>query len=347
MIRCSIYNSKEWMAAYIQGSLSRENMLLADAFLQKHPHLMDEYLQELEEFSLVPEDIFTPSFKELEIIVTPTSTINQHNFSAYFISCHEGLLTSSDQIELDQFLQLNPKLEKEFKVYGATQLIADNSIQFPDKKSLYKKSRPAIPLFFRYAAAASVLIVISLFVFWPSKEQNGIAFRDSGNTNIPSISIADNVEGTNQQMVNTTVNRVEKNKEIPQKQNRSIQTNHQHATIAKIEMAINSPVTIHMSYPSMADTRPEITLQDIKPIIVIDYVDDNTVAENKPKKKGLFNKLFSGEKIYIEDYVNATFTAFNGNKEDTKWVLKVERDKNGKSKRVKFTSPIFSAKSAN
>jgi hypothetical protein len=103
-------------------------------------------------------------------------------------------------------------------------------------------------------------------------------------------------------------------------------------------------VTIPPVQPSVADIQPEMALQEIGNTIP---VQNDALAENKQKKKGLLNKLFSGEKTYIEDYVNATFTAFNGGEENNKWVLKVDRDKNGKSKRVKFTSPIFSAKSNN
>jgi hypothetical protein len=339
MINFSIHNYKEWIGAYMEGNLSREDMLSAESFLQQHVHLMDEYLKELEEFSLEPMEIKYPFPASLEIVIVPSANIHANNFSNYFVNYYEGSLSGDEKMEVEKFLQLNPTLKKEFALYGAVRLVADPSVQFPNKELLYKRSRRPVPLFGSIAAAASVLLVVTLFLFWPAAKKDGIALKDASKIMIP-ILLPENIQQQNNSLVNNSTNdkkeeQVQFNNNYPQYKER----------LATIDMAINSPIPVEESSPSVADAIPEMALQDMRINFPANTTED--VAENKPKKKGLFNKLFSGEKTYIEDYVNATFTAFSTDKEDEKWVLKVDRDKDGKSKRVKFTSPLFSAKSRN
>jgi hypothetical protein len=63
------------------------------------------------------------------------STINRHNYEAYFLDYLEGNLNAEDTALLMQFLENNPDLKSEVEGIELMELNADNGIQF-DKSSL-------------------------------------------------------------------------------------------------------------------------------------------------------------------------------------------------------------------
>jgi len=326
------------MKAYLNGNLGREDMLTVDVFLQKNPSILDQYLSELEELSLLPENITHNSKNELSISIQPTINIHTVNFTEYFIGYYEGILNEIEKQELSSFHSLNPKLEKEFKIYGSTLLVVDNTIQFPDKNSLLKRTRPAVPLFWSISAAASILIVVGLWLFWPTNiVENGISMGSFDSTAFTKQLKTNNF--IVQESIQTTQSGtlVYKKNQI----NNSVVTNN---TVSRDQ---SIPVSIKNSNPVELDIAADNNQLALQSVPIVD-TNNPLVASENPKKKGLLNKIFSGEQVFIEDYVNATFSVFKNNKEDEdKWVLKVERDNKGKSKKVKFTSPIFSFKTRN
>ncbi len=340
MINCSIHNYKEWIEAYIEASLNAEDMHAAEVFLQQHPTLLDTYLDELEEFSLEPENVELYSKDQLQIVITPTPHIHQNNFTEYFIGNIEGLLSSAEQTELQSFLSINPALKNEFDIYASTKLLADPSIQYPYKKDLIKRSRPAVPFYWPMSAAVAILLLVGVWVLWPSDSSNASAFISTHRIEINKTAIKNNApEINNNQFTNNHLNpqkELIKNSEGPKA--------HQERS-TPVEMVSVKTVQVHENINPQRTV--ELALQPIPSIEHSEPAIQEELAENGPRKKGLFNKIFSGDQTYIEDYVNATFSVFKNNQEEDKWVLKVDRDENGKSKRVKFTSPIFSAKSRN
>jgi len=344
MINCNIHNYREYIEAYLNEKLTGEDMLAVESFLQQHPNIMDEYLLELEEIKL--KSINTPAglFSHLNIKIDPTKNIHANNYTQYFVNYYEEELANADKIETEKFVQLNPSLQKEFKTYSSAYLKADSSINYPDKNSLYKKARPAISLFGSIAAAASIALVITIYIFGSTSHQpNAIALKDTHKTTIPwpsNVKAEFNTNSVNNNMV------IHQQNEKAIRKNKAYQSIQQkediHYMVADlVDMNLNSPVVIPIISPSLANGQPQTALNDIE------LYNNNPVAENNPRKKGFFEKLLSGDKIYIEEYVNATFTAFNEKPEGSDWVLKVERDESGKSKRIKFSSPIFSIKSKN
>jgi len=289
---------------------------------------------------MIPEEIVLDSKSNLNILIHPTTNINQDNFSEYFISHHEGILNDDQSLELNSFLSKNPKLTKEFQLYGSVVLNVDVSIKFPDKNALLKKTRPTVPFFWSISAAASILMVIGVWLFWPTGQPvngvamgsiRGIQFSNSFDKN----KIMEEKINTNLQTNNKTKNKNQNNHSIAVLNNTSVRDQS-----IPVQLKTNNAVEMNM-----AAIDNQLALQ---PIPHIETNDPLTASTETPKKKGLLNKIFSGEQVYIEDYVNATFGAFKNNKEDDdKWVLKVERDNKGKSKKVKFTSPIFSFKTKN
>ncbi len=342
MINCSIHNYKTWMASYLEGSLNKEDMRIAESFFLQYPNLLDEYLIELEEFSLLPEEVETPGKEELEIHIVATTSINENNFSQYFVDDMEGELDATAKMELQSFLILNPSLQKEHSVYTSTKLFSDTSIVYPNKKGLLKRSRPAIPLFWSVSAAASVMVILGLYFLWPSETSKG-----------SSAKLVEPIPFTFVQPKNP----VAVIKDEDQQENVQLVAKKEIIIRQEYKKPINeTPRSIELAVVKSENIIEHIPVKDEKQDLVLAFVPEvdkssslnNSLAENTPKKKGLLNKILNGDKLYIEDYVNATFSAFKNNRDDDdKWVLKVDRDESGKSKKVKFTSPIFSIKGKN
>ncbi len=340
MINCNIHNYRQWMDAYINNTLSVEDMFAVESFLQIHPQIMNEYLREMEEISLNHNHHISISFSHLEVNITATSNIHQNNYSQFFVSYFENELSDADKKETEQFVQLNPSLQKEFQIYSSVFITPDTSVKYPDKKSLYKKSRPTVPLYWSAVAVASITLVIVVYILWPAKFENkAISLNEINNTMVHKKTYHENYINTNH-IIKGNKDIQKKYQEKPKnKQTQSNQRVYHTHDIAVIQTNINSPALLYPIQPSIEATQPQTALSDIQ------LNDNSSVTENRPHKKGFFEKLFSGEKIYIEEYVNATFSAFNEKPEGSDWVLKVERDESGKSKRIKFSSPIFSIKS--
>lgn len=343
MMNCSLHNYKEWIGAYINGSLNRKDMLLAESFLQEHPNLLDSYLNEFEEFSLVSEEIELPGKEKLNMNIVATSNIHKNNFIEYFIGSIEGMLDENKKAELDSFLIVNPKLKNEFAIYGYTRLVADLVIQYPNKNELLRKQKRPVVLFWPISVAASILLIVGLWFLWPSQTTNGVAAKGSQTIQIKTNQFynPNPIIENNDQFVND--NLVSKNKSIVK--NQDLQTAKEN--IRPIEKVIH---TIELQTSNFKPQTPNtLALKDIPKVdINILPLKDEGIVENVPKKKGLLNKIVNDDPKYIEDYVNATFSIFKENKEDDdKWVLKIDRDENGKSKRIKFASPYFLFKSRN
>jgi len=348
MINCTLHNYREWIGSYMDGSLSPEDMQSAETFFELHPNILDEHLLELEEFNLVPDETRFPGRQNLSVLIKPTQHIHSLNYQEVFVSFYENHSRPEQIKELNDFLSLNPVLEKEFKAFGASFAKPDLSVVYPYKKELLKKSGTTVPLFWRISAAASVLIIIGAGILFLRSEnnpvQNGVAMNGSGNIHLPVINTDTNSEeiplykepvqysviNQDRAIINHTETHSENYVHYTQNGSREFSES---VHIQRLQAVFVQP-------PNMEITLKEVPEFDHHNINVID-----PVAENKPERKGIFNKIVSGEKIYIEDYVNATFSAFKDDKkDDSKWVLKVDRDKNGKSKKIKFSSPLFSIK---
>jgi hypothetical protein len=71
--------------------------------------------------------------------------INRHNYEAFFLDHVEGRLSSDQEIELMEFLSLNPDLAAELTEYESIRLDKEN-ITFNDKEGIKKKTGALTPV---------------------------------------------------------------------------------------------------------------------------------------------------------------------------------------------------------
>lgn len=342
----SLHNQHEWIADYIHGRLNPDELDMADAVLLEHPHLIDEYLVQLEKSVIEPDASFIKDKSSLLMNIQPTANINQDTYTRYFVDATEGELSNPELKELETFLAINPRLSKEYLAFSLVKL-EPPQVFYPDKERLIKKPAKSVPLFIWYGAAASVMLMIGLWI-WTSGYTEGLNRAAYIKKNSQHIHLAEVMPTAAPESPNKPIIPANKSQEVNGK-NTSKESHYVHKQRSEeplMGFVQNQPVRVVTGAEHPADQHLQTQVVILPPNEQYDPYEDAMVYI-KPKKKGLWGKIISGEKTYIEDYVNATFGAFKNDPEEDKWVLKVDRDENGKSKRVKFTSPLFSIKSKN
>src|ERR1043165_5987248 len=62
--------------------------------------------------------------------------ITRHNYEEFFLMYVDDELTAEERVAVNLFVQQNPDLAEELEMLQQTKLIADESLQFEDKKIL-------------------------------------------------------------------------------------------------------------------------------------------------------------------------------------------------------------------
>lgn len=151
-------NAMEMMLAAIDDMLSPDELASLKNFLQQQPALMREY-EMLKRIKLSPKPIFYSEKRKLR-----RKGIDQYNYQTYLIAEMEGDLDEKEKNALEGFLAVNPALESERKQFRITKLISEE-LKYPFHKSLKKPLPLFTGNFYRYAAAACVLIAFGLYFF--------------------------------------------------------------------------------------------------------------------------------------------------------------------------------------
>lgn len=165
-MKITIHNYEAYLIDMIDGNLSEPVLIELQQFINQHPELGSwEELSLGFEF-LEPEAVL---FIDKDSLKKPNFSIvgkmNESNYRDYFISSIENQLTQDEELVLNEFLQKNPELKAEYALFQKTRLIADLDVNFPDKEKLKQKS-VYLPFFRSMSYAASILLLISLFVWW-------------------------------------------------------------------------------------------------------------------------------------------------------------------------------------
>ncbi len=171
------HNYEAYLLDSMEGRLSVEQQLELDTFMALHPELAID-LEDLAEMTFDPQQAVFPNKEILK--KTGADLVSGEQFIGYI----EQQLSPEEKLRVEEHCAANPALAKELALYKRTIAVADTSIAFEDKESL--KRRTKVILFnFRaasFAAAASVAVLLLLYVLWPAKPadtlSNSYALRD-------------------------------------------------------------------------------------------------------------------------------------------------------------------------
>ncbi len=171
------HNYEAYLLDSMEGRLSVEQQLELDTFMALHPELAID-LEDLAEMTFDPQQAVFPNKEGLK--KTGADLVSGEQFIGYI----EQQLSPEETLRVEEHCSANPALAKELDLYKKTIAVADTSIVFDGKENLKRRTKV---IFFNFraasfAAAASVLVLLLLYVLWPAKTadvvSNSYAMRD-------------------------------------------------------------------------------------------------------------------------------------------------------------------------
>jgi len=191
MIDINRNNYEEYFLDFIEGNLSPSDKNLFMSFLDENPDLKKEL--ELYEEKPISYEKYLFENKSTLKKGSVLSEITSNNFDELCIAKIENDLTQKEENDFDIYINQDTQKRKEFDLYKLTKIEIDDSILFKDKELLKKKTagfafRKHYTLI---SAAASVIILIALYLFIPKSEQDKVELP------IAELSEGKNLEITN------------------------------------------------------------------------------------------------------------------------------------------------------
>lgn len=143
-VNITIENYEQFAIDYIEGKLSGEELQSFLAFMQAHPDIALD-IESLAEFAALLESPALDTMPEkdsLKLQLHSVGSITVDNYERYFAASTDAVLSNSDMIDLHRFVQLNPAVAMDFKLYQSTRIVAPATLQYEHKNELKK----AIPI---------------------------------------------------------------------------------------------------------------------------------------------------------------------------------------------------------
>jgi len=156
-------NYEEYFLLYADNELSEQEKNIVEAFVNAHPDLEEE-LSVIKLSVTKPDDNCVLEDKSF-LFKETNKFINDSNYQEVFILYNDNELTDYERKETEAFLLKNPALEHEFELFQKTKFQPDSTIEFPNKKLLYKREDDGkvIALKWWKAAAAAILLGIGIW----------------------------------------------------------------------------------------------------------------------------------------------------------------------------------------
>lgn len=193
MERINIHNYEAYLLDFSEGNLSDKCQMELELFLIQHPEFNVD-LSELSLATLENESVHFSNKNSLKKSETELVSENQ------FISYIENQLSTDERLLVEKSCATNPFLLKELALYNNTIVKADDCVVYKDKPSLIRKSRVIWFNFSatQFAAAASVLFLIGLVIFW-----SGTGIK-TGNSQLADKTIKE-TSSTKKSAINSTI----------------------------------------------------------------------------------------------------------------------------------------------
>ena len=269
-------NREEYFIKAVENTLNTAEKTLLENYLKQHPRFLVDY--NLFQKTKVEADTSIVFEKKdaMKKDLTPSFSTGNGNAGEALISLMEGLLSEEESTLMNEKINADTRLQKEFALYKQTKLTADTSIVFENKKSLKRKERKVIPIFYYIATAAAVLLLVGLYFL--NNNNNGQQFSEK-KANVITNPVANN---TGVKLTNKS-NTKESNIVTPSKTNTPRVPNKQLARINKVNKenklpvspVNNSPVLINNQESNMENK--ELIAENKEP----QNKKDEPVAENK------------------------------------------------------------------
>ncbi|MBC7901868.1 MAG: hypothetical protein H7Y27_00535 [Gemmatimonadaceae bacterium] len=204
------HNYETYFLLYTDNELSDNDRSAVDLFIEENPDLAGELAMLLDTKLDASESIPLAFKNSLLKAETEESPVNLENHESYFILYADNELSNKEKAMVEDFVYRNPAFQTSFETILSLKFEPQKDIVFPDKQSLYRKEKDdkVVPIWWKYAAAAIVLVVAG--IFWLNNGTEKSPSLASGDSNPGKELVASNVKSdTNKPSVKDTVTPIE------------------------------------------------------------------------------------------------------------------------------------------
>jgi hypothetical protein len=158
-------NYEEYLVSEVEGLLNAEELSVIEEFISINPQFeKDRRLFALAHLT-TDDDIEFKAKESLKKKAIPVGAIDAETFETFMAREIESDLNPDEKLQLAEFMQYNPHLEKDRKLYAHTILSAETDVVFENKNSL--KHAAVIPMrrivYYALSAAASLALIFSVY----------------------------------------------------------------------------------------------------------------------------------------------------------------------------------------
>lgn len=325
------HNYEIWFTDYLDGKLTSEQQSELFTFLAENP----DFDNELKDMSTeIPQIVHAYEVPDLSLKkkIVAVHNLTENNYEEAFIAFHEGDLDEEGKNYLNDFLARNSFLISELNYFGKI-TITHNGEMYPKKDKL-RKSPIVIPMF-RYAAAASVIVLLGMGIL-KIINNNGQVEGEMATSSIPGLhrpSIKNYTAENKTQPVNTpNITKVD-----------SVQ-------LVEFPVKNDNMASLELVNPSLIDNinKQQFSIASSQELILINQKDDaqsfaqivGKVIENGIGENDLSDGLQNKEKLTGGDMADVAVLAFKNTSDP---LLVTTGNKAAGNRRMRFTLGVFEA----
>ena len=124
-------NYEVFLIDFLEENLDSETHAQVLFFLENNPDIAEEF-NGISDFDIQECYASYDEKEDLKRRFEKNILINADNYEHYFIAYHEGDLSADEKIQVEDFIDNNPSLNKDFELYGNLRYNTDNSIVFEE-----------------------------------------------------------------------------------------------------------------------------------------------------------------------------------------------------------------------
>ena len=176
-------NYEIWLIDWLDGNLSEIQVEQLQAFLNENPDILDEY-SELTTFRLNPS---LKSFTHKDRLKKKAAEISELQFEYLCVAFLEKDLSSGQQSELMEIINLDPEKKKSFELIQKMRLFPED-IRYQQKKRLFRRTIFQKTLRLSYIGLSAAAIIALAFITYISIPRKIPVKTDNTTQNITVVS---------------------------------------------------------------------------------------------------------------------------------------------------------------
>jgi len=337
-------NYEQFFVDYLDGKLNDEQIGVLMSFLEFNPDLKEEFAG-VEKMCLAPDETaFSGKAKLLKSESDLAEAAILKDFDMYCISSMENDIADEDEEILQGIIGDDPDREDTYLLYRSTRLLPDESIHYPWKARLKKRfiTIPYRIILPAAAAGAALLIILQLF--------NG------NGPEVGNLNMADRVPENSQDEMGTQPPLAEED-QLPS-DNQLMAAGKESLGTSPVKQAIikgkqSAPAKESLPDADAYSSREKIQLATVRPKSIGRVEGSNANTDPTGMAYQALRQNFSREdhdrvedpsgdnpKLSLWILADASVRGLNSVSED-EYHLDRKKDKNGKTRRVTFDTPVF------